>query len=413
MSDRPARAPFARLRPAVALAAAYAAASLLWVVAGDVLPGSRWLAVHLFTLGTLTNLVAALSGHFAETLLHVRPPRGALVRLALLNVGTLAVLVAIPTNRTWLVASGATVVSVAVFWLYLSLRRMRKDSLGGRFAFVVRSYERASGAFLHAALLGALLGAGVLPGAWYVSGRLAHFHVGVLGWGGVTLLATLVFFGPTVMRTRMEDGADAAASRWLGHASTGLTIATFALLGTGMGGTAATVLRLVAAAGLGVYAWAATAVCVPVLRAGRRARPSPHGRMLLAATGWFLVGAWMAAALAAAGGGRWYDSVGVVVVVGVLAQAILAASAYLSPMVWPRGVPRRSNARSALERLPTLRPATFNAGVALIGVAAVVGRAAGTAGAVALRAGWLLVLATLLAQAALTVRGTLRPEASA
>ena len=62
--------PFAPLRPAFALAGAYAGAAVLWVLAGSVLPGGRWFAVHLFTLGVLTTLVVALTDHFAQTLLH-------------------------------------------------------------------------------------------------------------------------------------------------------------------------------------------------------------------------------------------------------------------------------------------------------------------------------------------------------
>ena len=59
--------PFDDVRPAVGVAALYAVACIVWVVAGGALPGGRWLAVHLFALGVLSNLVMALTAHFAGT----------------------------------------------------------------------------------------------------------------------------------------------------------------------------------------------------------------------------------------------------------------------------------------------------------------------------------------------------------
>jgi nitrite reductase (NO-forming) len=48
---------------------AYLAAGVLAVVATDVLPVPRWLAVHLFALGAVTNAIVTWSEHFATTLL--------------------------------------------------------------------------------------------------------------------------------------------------------------------------------------------------------------------------------------------------------------------------------------------------------------------------------------------------------
>lgn len=400
--------PFGFLRPVAALAAAYALAALVWVAAGDALPGGRWLAVHLFTLGVVSNLVAALTHHFAETVLHARSDGRRAARVALLNAGALAVLIGLPSGQPLLVAAGATVASAAVMWLHVALRRMRKRSLTGRFAFVVRGYERACGAFIHGAVLGALLGAGVLSGGWYGAGRLAHLHVNVLGWAGLTLLATLVFFGPTVLRARMEDGADASGARWIRHGATGLTVAALALLATGAGGAAGVGARAVAAAGLVVYALAVTGVGLPVLRTARRAKVSPHGRMLLGAAAWFMASAWGTALVAATGAASHYHALGLALLVGVLGQAIAASLSYLSPMVWPRGPERRGRLRDSLERLPALRPAAYNVGTAFVVAASLGGSAAGSMGAAAIRAGWALVAAALAVQAALTVVGLAR-----
>ena len=43
------------------------------------------------------------------------------------------------------------------------------------------------------ALFGALVATSVLGGAWVTAVRMAHLHVNLLGWAGLTLLATIVF----------------------------------------------------------------------------------------------------------------------------------------------------------------------------------------------------------------------------
>jgi hypothetical protein len=57
--------PFGSVRPAVIVAGIYLVAAGLWASGIAALPGGRWLAVHLFTLGVLSNLVMALTVHFA------------------------------------------------------------------------------------------------------------------------------------------------------------------------------------------------------------------------------------------------------------------------------------------------------------------------------------------------------------
>ncbi len=65
------------------------------------------------------------------------------------------------------------------------------------------------------------------------AGRVAHLHANVLGWGVLTLLATVVFFGPTILRRQIEPGADERAARRLRHGATGVTVAVLALVATG------------------------------------------------------------------------------------------------------------------------------------------------------------------------------------
>lgn len=339
-STRSRSAPFGHLRPAVALSAGYGVAILVWLAAGDALPGGRWFTVHLFTLGVLSTLVLALTHHFAATLTKTARGGAPGARLALFTVGTLGVL-ALALSWTVPLALGAVATSAAVLWLYVDLRRMRKQALGGRFAFVVRTYERACSAFLHGALLGMLLGTGVIGGTWHPAVRLAHLHVNVLGWGGLALLATVLFFGPTVLRARIEPGADQRAVAALRHGATALTVTVIALILTGAGAPVAVPARAVAALGLAGYAAAATVICLPVLRTARRAQGNVHGRLVAGACAWFPPVVWVGAAVVATGRWALLDALGVALLVGVLAQAILGALGYLAPMVWTGGAQAR------------------------------------------------------------------------
>lgn len=162
-SDAEGRGPFERLRPVAFAAAGYGLSTMVWIVGGGRLPGGRWLAVHLYTLGVVTNLVLGLRDHFSRALTH-QP--GAMPRwqLALTNAGALAVLWGIPSAERWLIAGGATALTFVVLASYRRLRTLRRTALGPRFAWVVRMYERAHGAFLHGALLGALIGTGCSAG---------------------------------------------------------------------------------------------------------------------------------------------------------------------------------------------------------------------------------------------------------
>ncbi|MPZ72820.1 MAG: hypothetical protein GEU74_06235 [Nitriliruptorales bacterium] len=391
---RPA-SPFADVRPAVALAVLYGAAVVVWLVGGRGLPGNRWFAIHLFTLGVLSNAVLAFTRHFAETMLHRPSPDHPHARLAVLNVGALAVLVGLPSGQRLLVGLGAMLACAAVFSLYRVLRRLRRTSLPSRFTFVVRTYERACGAFLHGAVLGALLGTTVIPASWSGGARLAHLHANVLGWGGLTLLATLVVFGPTILRTRMRPRADATAARWLRYGATGLTVAVLALVVSAPPAPLWLIWRTVAAAGLVVYAVAASAVCMSVLSAARTARASAPGFSITAACVWFPGVAWADAVAVATG--RWWllDALGVVVLAGVLGQAVLASMGYLAPLLRTSGdlrdVVRRRVSAGALPRVVLL-----NAGVAAV-AAAVAGVAPPAA-----RIGWAAVVTAVLVQGALT-----------
>jgi hypothetical protein len=388
------RSPFGDAAPSIAVALVYVLATLTWLAVGDHLPGGRWLAIHLFTLGVLTNLVLTFSEHFTHAVTRT-PGERAWWWPIVTNVGIVLTVAGGALDHRWSLATGATLVTVAVFAAYWRLRRMRKQALGARFRWIVRAYERAHGAFLHGAILGVVLGLGLAPGAWFGGVRLAHLHANILGWGGLTLLATLVFFGPTITRTRIEPGADEVAARAVRIGATALTASLGALLLLGLGGTASTVLRLLAAVGLAVLAWTTAVVCLPVGRAAYRAKPTAPRWSVVAVCTWFPLLVAADAVVVAVGAWRWMDALGIAALVGVLAQAILATLVYLAPMLRGRTTGDREALRRRLEVAAVPRTIAFQVGVALLLVATAVGT--GPVPGAAL--GWLLVGGTVVASA--------------
>lgn len=386
--------PFADVVPTLWLAAGYALAVLVWLVAGQALPGGRWLAVHLFTLGVLTNVVLAFSEHFARAVTRT-PGQRAWWWTWVANVGIVLVLLGLPTG--WLpgLAIGASVLTAVVGAAWWRLRAMRHAAIGARFTWVVRVYERAHAAFVVAALLGASLGIGAIAGPWYLGVRLAHLHANVLGWAGLTLLATLVFFGPTMARTRIEPGADERAAGALRRGAVALLLAVLLLLGLGLPDAWGTAARVAAGLALAVFALAATSVCLPVWRAVLGARFTASRPLVLGAVAWLVAVVWLDAAVVTSGTWRWLDALGVAALAGALLPAILATVLYLAPMLRGRTTGERELLRVRLEVGARSRAAIVNLAVA----AAVLGAARLGGDLPVAGAGWSLLGVTVLATA--------------
>jgi hypothetical protein len=321
-----------RVDVGLALTAAFAAGALLL---GTDLWRVPWL--HVLTLGVLTPLIVAFSQHQAETVLHVRPRPRHLLR-ALLSVGVLGVAVGLTTRTTAAVGAGAAASSAAVLLSWWRLRSARRRAIGPRFGWLVRGYERAHGAFLHGALLGALLGIGVVPGWAYGAVRLAHLHAMLLGFAAVTLLATVVLYGPTLLRAQLEAGVDDTAPRWLRRAATAASVAVLALLATSAPAGWDIAARAVAALALITTAIGAAHIAAPlvrtVLRKGSRA---PAGGILVtAAVCWLAVVLLADAVVVLLGAYRWHDALGVALLVGALGQAIVATLLHVVTLWLPR-----------------------------------------------------------------------------
>ncbi len=259
-----------------------------WLVAAvvsalihPVLPEPRWLTIHLLVLGAAGHAILVWSRYFADTLLHTPPTprRPQTVRLALFNAGV-AIVVAGVLGEVWpATVTGAALVASAVAWHAGVLLRQLRRGLGNRFAPTVRFYVAA----------GSLLPVGAALGAWMAHDdagvlhdrlRLAHVTVNVLGFLGLTVLGTLVTLWPTVLRTRIAEGAERAARR-------ALPLLVAAVVVAAAGATAGS--RPVVT--LGLLGYLAGSGCWPDPRSGRpgpsHPRRSRPGRSWPASGGWW------------------------------------------------------------------------------------------------------------------------------
>lgn len=327
------------------------------------LPHWSWLLIHLLLLGAATNAILVWSTHFAAAVLRVPAPpgrRSEAARLAVLNVGVICVLVGGAAGPGWLGVAGAVAVFAAVLAHLCALAARLRRALPARFSVTVHYYLAASVALL----------LGIPVGAWMLvvddDSRprllLFHAHINVLGWITLTVLGTLLTLWPTVLRTRMAEGAARAAARALPLAVSGL-----ALLGTGL----LAWWPVVAVAGLVLFAAAILVTAVPAVAAARQRPPCSFAAWSIAAAiGWLLVAlardaVALLTAAAPAAAAEGFDAVLLPLLAGFVAQVLLGALAYLLPVALGGGPgPVRENT-AVLERHWPQRIAMGNASLAV------------------------------------------------
>jgi hypothetical protein len=389
--------PFAAVAPALLVATVWFVMALVWGVAG-MLPGGRWMVVHLFTLGVLTTLLVAFTQHFARSITRqdaaLRP-----VALLTLTAGVGATLVGIVTGAVPVVVIGAVVVTGVVALGRVRLGQVRRAADAPRFGWVVAAYERAHEAFLLAALLGAAMGAGLVPGTWYASVRLAHLHLNVLGWAGLTVLATIVFFGPALLRVRLPAAAERRAARAVRVGAPALLVAGVLLALPLADGVEGALVRLGAAVALAVFAWPVLSVTTAVTIMARTAHPCAARVLLPAVVAWFSLAVLADVAVVATGTYELLPALGTAVGLGVVLQLILAVVLYLLPSLRGRGFAARDALIARTETAAATRALVYNAAVAAL-VLAAAGIAA-PAGMTA--AAWGVVIAVASSTAALAV----------
>lgn len=347
----------------------------------------RWTVVHVLLLGAVTNAIVTWTAHFTAAMLHApnESPRFAALRLAGLNVGVLGVLTGIGHGLPAVTVASATVLAATVVAHLTALIRMGRHGLGGRFTAAARFYWAAPLALLCGMAAGSVMGVGA-DGAWHERVYAAHLSLNLLGWVGLSVLGTLFLLWPTVLGTRMVDGAMRAARRSLPLCAAGLALAVTGML-AGWGP--------VAAAGLVLYLAGTAVSLVPAVQAWRRRAPErPAALMLAAAAAWLLIalGVQTAAALTAATAGDLAERISSMLpwfLAGFVVQVLIGALTHLLPMVLGG-----TRAIALLNRFGRTRVIAANAGIAL--VALPLPRVAGVVG-------WALATASLAAFVALAV----------
>lgn len=313
--------------------------ALLWMLAvvgvafaHTEIPTARWLMFHLLLLGAATHSILVWSQHFADALLHAAPTQAHLrnrnLRIGILNAGVVTVVVGVVVADWITVAVGGAAVVVAVGWHGVSLVLQLRRGLGSRFAMTVRYYICTTALLPVGVLFGVLMIRGVSPD-WHARIMIAHITINVLGWIGITALGTLVTLWPTMLRTRIAEGAETMARNALGLLVGGVVLAAAGCLVD---------LRLLTGLGLVVYAAGVTLLARPFITA-LRAKPPIHFPTLsaLAAMIWLAASA-VILACGVALSSSWMDAHELVtrltpaLAAGFVAQILLGALSYLIPV---------------------------------------------------------------------------------
>ncbi len=323
----------------------------------------RWLLFHLLLLGAVTHSILVWSQHFADALLHGAATgatyRNRAMRLLLCNGGAVLVITGVLADQWQLAAAGGSAVALAVGWHASSLVAQLRRALGSRFACTVRYYVASAALLPLGVLFGVLMVRG-LPGDWHERVLVAHVAVNVLGWMGITVLGTLVTLWPTMLRTRIAEGAERTARRALPGLLAGiLLVVAGCLVG----------LRPLTGIGFLLYAGAVGLLAGPVVSAARTRPPLHFPAWSVAAAVAWLVGLVTVLGIGTLVAPSWMDahelakSLTPGLAAGFGAQVLIGAMSYLVPVVAGGGPAGARAANLELDRGGALRVAVTNAGV--------------------------------------------------
>lgn len=344
------------------------APAVFWLVALVVvvlihrsIPVSGWLMVHLLLLGAATNSILVWSWHFAQALLRGPTPsnRAMVARLIALNVAVAAVVVSMVLDVWVLTLVGSIGVGLVVALHAVALGLRARKALPSRFGPTVWYYVAACLLLPVGAGVGAALAANPAGGV-HVRLLLVHMGVNVLGFVGLAVLGTLMTLLPTMLRTRVADGAEAVAR----HGAVPL-VAGVLLTAAGAGAG----VMFLCTVGLLIYLGGVVYICVPLAKVVRAKPPTTFAPLsAVAALLWLAVGlAWLLLLTLTAdswdGLHRGIEAVVPVLAAGFVAQVLGAALTYLVPVVLgggPTAVKRRA---AVLDKAGWFRVVLTNVGL--------------------------------------------------
>ena len=324
---------------------------------------SSWLLVHLLLLGAVTNAIFVWSSHFADAVLRRRVTSGSrrwqACRQLALNLGVVTVVAGMMGGQWILTLLGSVVVGAAAAAHAITLALQTSSALPSRFGATVRYYVCASLLLPIGAGLGAALAHG-LAEPWHGRLVIAHITLNLLGWIGLTVMGTLVTLWPTMLRTRIAEGAERVARQ-------ALPILVGSVLVTAVGALCG--LQTLAAVGatgyLGGVLWAVR----PLAQVARTKVPSAYSTWSVMAAVVWLVGSLLGLVTVLFRSPTWQlvtDRLELLIVplaAGFAAQVLLGALTYLVPVVLGGGpaIVRRTQTR--LDRGNALRAVLINVGL--------------------------------------------------
>lgn len=196
---------------------AYVLSDAVVVLNHHFIPNARWLMVHTFTLGAITNALFIWTEHFAAAILRFRPDpkrHGEIALLALLNSGIALTVAGMLTGIIPLLFLGVTLLCVAVAGHGIRLGRSLQKALPARFTVVVQAYVAAAILLLPGLVFGYLMATG-LPPRWHIAALGAHVSFNILGWVALPIVATLLTLWPTILRAPLPPRAEIMTRRFL------------------------------------------------------------------------------------------------------------------------------------------------------------------------------------------------------
>ncbi|MBM7366806.1 multicopper oxidase domain-containing protein [Gordonia hydrophobica] len=344
-------------------------------IAGDAVPASHWLMIHLLGLGAASNAILIWSWYFTEAVLrlsHTESRRSQAARLLLFNAGAVTVVIGygvvgaadggVRGGTWWAILAGALTAGAAIAWHGVDLVRRIRSALPSRFGGMVRYYVASAVFLLVGVGFGATMTRGDLPGDWPERSAVAHAGLNIFGWVGITVVGTLVTLWPTILRTRMADGVERAAARALPVLCGAVTLLVVgALIGV----------LTVAAVGVAAYAAAVGYIAWSHADEVRRKKPTGFASLSVLAGVLWLLGGLVVLAVAYATAPDWvtaYERLNVLTTAllgGFLAQVLLGALSYLIPVVLGRKPSATQQSMRVLDLGGPLRVGAANAGLAV------------------------------------------------
>ncbi len=343
--------------------AAWLAAVLAITLVRRYVPESPWLLVHLLLLGAVTNAIFVWSSHFADALLRRRATPGSrrwqAARMLALNVGVLTVVAGMVTSAWILTLAGSVVVGTAAAAHGITLALQARSALASRFGATVRYYIYASLALPIGAGLGAVLARDPVE-PWHGRLVVAHITLNLLGWIGLTVMGTLVTLWPTMLRTRIAQGAERVARQALPILVGSVVVAAAgALFG----------LQTLAAAGVAAYLGGVLWAIRPLAQVAHTKVPSAYATWSVMAALIWLVGSLLGLVTILANSSTWRsvtDHLGLLIIplaAGFAAQVLLGALSFLVPVVLGGGPNILRGTQARMDRGNALRAVLINAGL--------------------------------------------------